>query len=152
MLWAVDPTHAMSHCSSTWEILSCMVHGVLDRLKSSWNDLHHSCNQLHDGMGMLRDLGSRTRLGSMVGLREAGLMEELERSHWGVEKSPSLEAVKPVLTKPDLMEGQAWSRDSREPPHPQLFWEGQLLSQFLWMLVPRSCPLSSVSLGFRVSQ
>lgn len=119
MLWAVDPTHAMSHCSSTWEILSCMVHGVLecqDRLKSSWNDLHHSCNQLHDGMGMLRDLGSRTRLGSMVGLREAGLMEELERSHWGVEKSPSLEAVKPVLTKPDLMEGQAWSRDSREPP------------------------------------
>lgn len=102
MLWVVDPTHAMSHCSCTWEILSCMLQGVLecqDGLKSSWNNLHHSCNHLHDEMGMLREFGSRTRLRSMVGLREAGLMEELERSHWGVGKSPSLEAVKPVLNK-----------------------------------------------------
>lgn len=48
---------------------------------------------------MLRELGNSTRLGSTVGLREAGLPEELERSHWGVGKSPSLEAVKPVLNK-----------------------------------------------------
>lgn len=92
----------MSHCSCTWEILSCTLQGVLkgqERLKSSLNNLHHSCNHLHDGTGMLRELGNSTRLGSMVGLREAGLSEELERSHWGVGKSPSLEAVKPVLNK-----------------------------------------------------
>lgn len=74
----------MSHCSCTWEILSCMLQGVLecqDRLENFLNNLHHSCNHMHDGMGMLREFGSRTRVGSMVGLREARLMEELERSH-----------------------------------------------------------------------
>lgn len=92
----------MSHCSCTQESLSCTLQGILegqDRLKSSLNNLHHSCEHLHDGMGMLGEFGSRTSSGSVLGLREAGLLEELERSHCGIGKSPSLLAVKPVLDK-----------------------------------------------------